>query len=137
MNDDEELSKIREKKLKSMLESLSRSKNTQENLITDVSDATFDSFTKEHDLVLIDCWAPWCAPCRMVAPTVDALAKKYAGKLTVGKLNTDDNQSTAMRLDIMGIPTLLLFKKGKLVDRIVGAYPKDIIESRVKQHLTD
>jgi len=73
----------------------------------------------------------------MVAPTVDALAKKYAGKLTVGKLNTDDNQSTAMRLDIMGIPTLLLFKKGKLVDRIVGAYPKDIIESRVKQHLTD
>jgi thioredoxin 1 len=137
MNDDEELSKIREKKLKSMLESLSKSKNTQESLITDVSDSTFDSFTKEHDLVLIDCWAPWCAPCRMVAPTVDALAKKYAGKLTVGKLNTDDNQSTAMRLDIMGIPTLLLFKKGKLVDRIVGAYPKDIIESRVKQHLTD
>ena len=99
-------------------------------------EVTDQSFQKDvlsaPGVVLLDCWAPWCGPCRMVAPVMEQLAREYAGRAKVAKLNTDENQRTAGRFSIQSIPTLLFFKEGKLVDRIVGALPKREIEGRLK-----
>ncbi|MGF1509549.1 MAG: thioredoxin [Myxococcota bacterium] len=81
--------------------------------------------------VLVDFWAPWCAPCRLIAPSVEELATSYAGKAKVGKLNVDDNQAIAQRFNVMSIPTLLMFKDGAVVDQIVGAVGKEHIESMI------
>ena len=81
--------------------------------------------------VLVDFWAPWCGPCHMVAPTVEALAQEYEGKLVVGKLNVDDNQVTASRYGIMSIPALLIFRNGQVVDQMVGAQPAHVLRQRV------
>src|SRR5204863_117792 len=85
--------------------------------------------------VLVDCWAEWCAPCRAIAPMIDGLAKTYAGKVTFVKLNTDENPRVPQQFMVMGIPTLLFFKDGKLVDQVVGAMPKGPFEARLKKHL--
>jgi thioredoxin 2 len=82
--------------------------------------------------VLLDCWAEWCGPCHMLAPTIDALARDYAGRVLVGKLDVDANPATAARFEIRGIPTLLVFDHGQLVERIVGVQPRPTIEA----HLT-
>ncbi len=85
--------------------------------------------------LVLDCWAPWCGPCRMVAPILDQLAKDYAGRVKFAKLNTDENQGTARQFSIQSIPTLLFFKGGSLVNRLVGALPKEEIERQVKLFL--
>lgn len=100
-----------------------------------VEDSTFDSFISKHSLILVDCWAPWCGPCRLVSPIIDKLAKEYTGKVAFGKLNTDENPATAGRFGIMAIPTLLILKNGKLVDQIVGAAPKGRIEDTLKKYM--
>ncbi len=82
--------------------------------------------------VLVDCWADWCGPCHMLAPTVDALARDYAGRVLVGKLDVDANPRTAGRFDIRGIPALLLFRGGKLVDRLVGVQPRGVIDAHLQ-----
>ena len=97
----------------------------------EVTDASFDKDLAEHDLLVVDCWAPWCGPCRMVAPVLDELASKYAGGVRIAKLNVDENPLTASRYDVHNIPTMLLFKDGKLINSLVGALPKETIE----QHL--
>ena len=84
--------------------------------------------------VLVDAWAPWCGPCRMIAPTLDQLAAESAGRYTIAKLNVDENPRTAAEFRIEGIPTLLLFKHGKLVDRIVGLAPKPTIAQKLAAH---
>src|ERR1700691_1884414 len=90
------------------------------------TDGNFDqSVIKAGELVLVDFWAESCGPCKRLAPTVDALATEYAGKVTVGKLNVDDNPNTAFKFQIRGIPALLLFKGGQIVESIVGLVPKD------------
>jgi thioredoxin 1 len=101
----------------------------------ELKDETFDEEMKKHELMVVDCWAPWCGPCRMIAPTIDELAKEYAGRMSFGKLNVDDNNSTASKHQIMSIPTLLIFKKGKLVDRITGAMPRAMLEPKLAKHL--
>lgn len=85
--------------------------------------------------VLLDCWAPWCGPCRVVAPVVDQLAAEAGGEYLVAKLNVDENPQTAARFQIQSIPTLLIFKRGQVVDRIVGAQPKHILAARLAAHV--
>jgi thioredoxin 1 len=85
--------------------------------------------------VLVDFWAPWCAPCRMIAPTVEAVAKEYVDRAVVGKVNVDDNQDIAGRYNIRGIPTLLLFKNGQVQEQVVGATSKDVITKMIEKHL--
>jgi thioredoxin 1 len=91
----------------------------------ELNDGNFESEVLKSDLpVLVDFWATWCGPCRMVGPVVEEIAKDYEGKLKVGKLNVDENSQTAVQYGIMSIPSLLFFKGGKVIDQIIGAVPK-------------
>ncbi len=85
--------------------------------------------------VLVDFWAPWCGPCRMVAPVVEELAGMYEGKIRVAKLNTDENQEIAYKYGIRSIPTLMIFEGGQVADTIVGAVPKRVLQSKIENHL--
>ncbi len=101
-----------------------------------VTDMTFDGeVLKSNVPVLVDFWAVWCGPCRMIAPIVDDIANEYDGKIRVMKLDVDENQTTAMSYGVMGIPTLILFKGGKAVERITGYMPKERLLSRLLPHL--
>ncbi|MGE5480204.1 MAG: thioredoxin [Chloroflexota bacterium] len=101
-----------------------------------VTDETFDfEVTKSDKPVLIDFWATWCGPCRMIAPIIEELAVEYDGKIKVCKLDVDNNQNTAMQFGIRSIPTLLIFKNGEVVDSIIGAVPKQQIVNRLEFHL--
>jgi len=88
-------------------------------------------------LTVVDFWAPWCQPCLRLAPAIEALATEYAGKVRIGKLDTDQNMQTAVKYGISGIPTLLLFKNGQIVDRLQGAMPKDAIKAVIDRHLAN
>jgi thioredoxin 1 len=100
------------------------------------TDGNFEeSVIKAGELVLVDFWAEWCGPCKRLAPTVDALAADYAGKVTVGKLNVDDNPNTAFKFQIRGIPALLLFKGGQIVESIVGLVPQEELKNAIDKHL--
>lgn len=99
----------------------------------DVNDQTFNHEVLSHDgPVLVDCWAPWCGPCRMVAPVLDQLASEYVGRIKIAKLNTDENPVTASQYGIQSIPTMLLFKNGQLTGQLVGAQPKQEIERQIR-----
>ena len=97
-----------------------------------VSDAEFqEKVLNSKTPVIVDFWAPWCGPCRMVAPILDEMAKEYGEKLVIAKVNTDENPQWAMKFVVQGIPTMLFVKDGQLVDRMVGAAPKPFIQQRV------
>lgn len=98
----------------------------------EINDVNFEEIVMKYKNIVIDCWAPWCGPCLMVAPVIEELAKELKGKVVFGKINVDENQRTAMRFNIMSIPTILIFKDGKLVDRIIGAIPKEYIIEKLK-----
>ena len=103
--------------------------------VNEVTDSNFEQAVLQSDKpVLVDFWAAWCAPCRMLAPTVDALAEQYAGNLNVVKLNVDDNPNIPSRYGIKGIPTLILFMNGEEADRLVGANSKDTIARMIDKH---
>ncbi len=106
------------------------------NNIVQVSDADFDQKVVESQgLTIVDFWAEWCAPCRMIAPVLEELADEYSGKVTIAKLNVDENPRTAARFGIRSIPTLLLFKGGERVDQVIGAVPRNVIQSKIGAHL--
>lgn len=101
-----------------------------------VDDATFATEIEGVEgLAMVDFWAEWCGPCKMVAPVVKQLASEYEGQLKVGKLDVDENQQTAMRFNIRSIPSILFFKDGKHVDTVVGAVPKPMLEQKIQEHL--
>ncbi|MGD0282188.1 MAG: thioredoxin [Dissulfurispiraceae bacterium] len=100
--------------------------------IVEITSAAWESEVLQYSgLVMVDFWAVWCGPCRMIAPTFEELAKEYAGKLKVGKLNTDENPDVASKYKIMGIPTVMFFKDGQKVDQVVGAVPKPQLKSKI------
>jgi thioredoxin 1 len=127
----DELEEIRSRRMRELMDQMSTA-NIDRPIV--VSDRNFDQTVKTYPLIVVDCWAAWCAPCRAVAPVVEQLAKDYKGKVVFGKLNVDENPETAQRFDIMAIPTLLVMKKGKEVDRIVGALPKNQLESKINSY---
>ncbi len=135
--EDRELERIKREKLREMMETASGKKqgNPNPDKPVVVTDATFKEVVNNHPLVVVDCWAPWCGPCNMVAPVVEELAQNYAGKMLFGKLNVDNNRKVATEYQIMSIPTLLVFKDGRLVDRIVGAMPKQMLEPKLTRYL--
>jgi thioredoxin 1 len=100
-----------------------------------VTDETFDTVINSSVPVLVDFWAPWCGPCRMVAPVVENLARAYDGRALMAKVNTDENVQVASKLGIMGIPTLILFKDGQEIDRVVGYAPQRVLEEKLNATL--
>jgi len=104
--------------------------------VLEVSDSNFDTEVLQSQVpVLVDFWAEWCGPCKMLAPTVEALAREYEGKVKVAKVNVDENIATASRFRIQGIPTLLLFKGGQVLEQLVGSQPKSVVEKALAKHL--
>jgi thioredoxin 1 len=133
---DEDLEDIKRRKLDQMKEQYMKGdKNMSENFPNtplEITDADIDNTIKKYETIVIDCWAPWCGPCRMVAPVIEELAKELSGRVVFGKLNVDENPSTSTKHQIMSIPTLLVFKNGNLVDRLVGAYPKEELKKKLE-----
>jgi thioredoxin 1 len=103
--------------------------------VLELTESNFDEAVKNYPLLVVDCWAEWCAPCKMVAPVIEELAEDYQGKIAFGKLNMDYNPSVVARYQIMSIPTLLIFKNGKLVDQKVGAMPKGVLEPELIKYI--
>jgi thioredoxin 1 len=136
-DEDSEMRQIREKKLVDMIQrartQLHSAKNDGRPII--LSDASFSSEISKHPLMVIDFWAAWCGPCRLVAPIIEQLAKEYSGRVAFGKLNVDENPLTSQEFQVESIPTLLIFRDGEAVDGIIGAVPKHQLEAKIKNHL--
>jgi thioredoxin 1 len=126
---DKEIEAIKEKKLREMKMKAEAKEPLQ------LTDAEFENVIGKNDLVVVDFWAPWCGPCRMIAPIMEELAKALSGKAVIAKVNVDENQIVPQKFGIMGIPTILIFKKGKLVDKIVGYVPKEHLEGKIQAQL--
>jgi len=125
-----DLEEIKKKKLKKLME-----RKNYPKIPVVVTDSDFDTVVKKYPIVIVDCWAIWCAPCRMIEPIIESLAGKYTGMIVFARLDVDQNKKIAIKYNIMSIPTLLVFKDGKNVDRIVGAMPEPVLESRIKIYL--
>lgn len=138
MDMDEELEAIKQKKL-AELQRAATTKATMSALTKPIqlTDSNFSSEITKYPLILVDFWAPWCGPCRMVSPIIEQLAREYSGKAAFGKVNVDENQVIAASFGIQSIPTMIIFKKGKAVDILLGAMPKAQIEMKIKQQMSD
>lgn len=134
----DELDEIRKKKMEKMM---SDTNKTPEPGIqypdkpVVVNDSTVDSAASQYPIFILDCWAEWCGPCRMIAPVLEEMARELKGKAVFGKLNVDENMQTANKYRISAIPTLLIFKNGKLVDRQIGALPKATLAAKIQKYL--
>jgi len=136
-DEDPELKRIRMEKIRRLLmQRAQQSKPRPKPEVIHLTSETFYKTIRENPLPLvIDCWAPWCMPCRFVDPIIKELAVEYAGKVTFAKLNTDENMELAAQLGIQGIPTILFAKNGKIINRIVGALPKHQLERYIQHFL--
>ncbi len=132
------LEAIKKKRLEHLKKQYMTGGKTMEKKLPDTPiellDADIDEAIKKYQTIVIECWAPWCGPCRMVGPIIEDLAKEMAGKIVFGKLNVDEKQQTSMKYHIMSIPTMLVFKNGALVDRFVGAMPKEMLLQKLKPY---
>jgi thioredoxin 1 len=134
--EDEELRIINEKRMKKLQKIMNEKellKNITEPLNLDDSD--FTQTINKFPLLLVDFWAPWCGPCRMMSPIIDQVGKEYQGKLVVGKVNVDENPNISRQFEISSIPTLILFKRGQAVNNIIGSVSKSRIDEMVRMHL--
>lgn len=134
--EDEELriiNEIRMKKLQQIVNEKELLKNIKEPL--DLDDSNFAQTINKYPLLLVDFWAPWCGPCRMMSPIINQVGKEYIGKLVVGKVNVDENPNISGQFGISSIPTLILFKRGQAVTNIIGSVSKSRIDEMVKIHL--
>ena len=137
--EEDELRRIRERKLRSFMKRSFR-RDAESSVPSlrkpiELTDADLLENIRKYPIVVVDCWAPWCGPCRMVSPVIEELARDYVGKIVFGKLNVDENRKAAARYGIMSIPTLLVFKDSKLVDQIIGAMPRKILEEKIRRYL--
>lgn len=106
-----------------------------EGILTATTASWDKDVLKSDKLVMVDFWAVWCGPCRMIAPTVEQLAQEYAGRIVVAKLNTDENPDIASKYKIMGIPTVMFFKNGEIKDQVVGAVPKSQLKAKIDSYI--
>ena len=134
--EDEELRIINEKRMKK-LQKIVNEKELLKNITDPINldDSDFTESINKFPLLLVDFWAPWCGPCRMMSPVIDQVGKEYQGKLVVGKVNVDENPSISRQFGISSIPTLILFKKGQAVNNIIGSVSKSRIDEMVRMHL--
>jgi len=136
---EDEIAWIKMRKMHELIKKVSEPNTNEQQKNVDkpilVTDGNFSQVIQLYPLMILDCWASWCSPCRMIAPIIDEMAKDYAGKVVFGKLNVDENPRTASELVIMAIPTLLVVKNGNVVDRIVGAVPREQIELKLQAYL--
>lgn len=137
MSDEWELEWIKRRKMRELMKGVRGSEGFSQVISEPIvaTDVDFEELVRRYPLVVVDFWAEWCLPCRAIAPVVEELAREYAGKVVFLKLNVDENPATAARYRIMSIPTLMVFKDGEPVDIIVGAYPKSVIEARIRRNL--
>jgi len=135
----DDLEEIKRKKLEQFkMKYMDGGKKMEENLPDiplKVTDADIETNIKKYPLMVIDCWAPWCGPCRMIGPIIEELAKEMQGKIVFGKLNVDENRATSAKYRIMSIPALLVFKNGNLVDNIIGAMPKEMLLGKISPYM--
>ena len=125
---DDELEQIREKRRQELM---GRVEHPKPKGVIHIDQNQLAGIMQNNPRLVIDFWAEWCGPCKRVAPAIEELAQEFAGKVTFGKCNTDENQQLAMQLNISAIPTIMLFSDGQLADRIIGAYPKEAIREHV------
>ena len=136
MNFEDELEAIKHKKL-AELQKEAATKAMMSSITEPIglTDSNFANEISKYPIMLVDFWAPWCGPCRMVSPIIEQLSREYSGKVAFGKVNVDENQSIAASFGIQSIPTLMIFRNGKAVDVMVGALPKAQIEMKLKQQI--
>lgn len=127
---DDELARLRERRMQELLAAKEAPPAPAAAVLT-ATGQNLEALATTHPNLVVDCWAPWCGPCRRVGPVVEALAAEFAGRIAFAKLNTDENQQAARRYGIQAIPTLLLFQSGRLVGTITGAYPIDAMRAEV------
>ena len=135
--DDPELAAIREKRARQLKQELQKRDERKdwpgEPVV--VTDQNFRQMVSLYPNLVIDFWAPWCGPCRMVSPIIENLSKKYRGKIVFGKMNVDENTQTAGTFKVMSIPTIILIKNMELVERITGAVPMQVLENHISKHM--
>ena len=131
--EDAEIDRIKKAKIAAMLEQAQKEKIISKPII--LTDTNFNSEIAKNELIVVDFWAPWCGPCRMVGPLIEELASEYGGKVIFGKLNVDENMVVPSRFGVRGIPTMIIFKDGQAVDTLVGACSKAHIESKFKPYI--
>lgn len=132
----DELERIRAQKVAKMMGQVKeRERSSEARAPVELTDGNFDSTIHSNHLVVVDCWAAWCYPCRLIAPIVEELAAEYGSAALFAKLNVDENPATSMRYSIQSIPTILIIKDGVEVERIVGGVPKGQIEAVLRKHL--
>jgi thioredoxin 1 len=139
-DDDPELDGLRRRRLQEMMTDMAGKAEGAKDWPSEpfeVGDENIDEMTTKYPAMIVDCWAEWCGPCRMLAPTIHELAKEYQGKVAFGKLNTDFNLKTPRKYGIMSIPTMLFFKDGKVAGKLVGAMPKQYIIEAIDKTFSD
>jgi thioredoxin 1 len=137
-HDDKEVLAIKQRKLAEM-QKIAAARSSMNNISKPIvlTDSNFREEASKYPLILVDFWAPWCGPCRIVSPIIEQLAGEYAGRVAFGKVNIDENQLVAKSFGIQSIPTMIILKNSKVIDVSVGALPKAQIQVKIQQHLSD